>query len=183
MTRISDHTRGAFPVVLGAILAAAPVARAQTGTGAPYGSRDARHCSVPAPRGAPTVAQATQAFGCDREHVTRGSLGEPLLYLVENVQIQIGSGRRFQMSTDAISDIEPAATVYPIRGSFVAYQCSTRRYTQEEQRADPAKNCTSTNQPAAHGICYTNTFHELHCDMLDVDHVSARTYDVAPPRD
>lgn len=151
-------------------------AHAQRGTGARYGARDARACTVPASQGAPSVTQATQAVICGAE----SEYDAKLLYLVEQVSVQVGRGRQFQYATDAFKDVDPTAPVYPIRGSFVQYQCSLR----EHERAmgnDPNTNCTARPEPRASGICFTTTFSDLRCTLLDTSAPLDRTR-VAPPR-
>ena len=149
---------------------------AQPGTGARYGARDARTCTVPAPRGTPNVAQVTQAFICASENEYDGRL----LYLIENVRVQVGRGRPFQMRTDAYKDVDPSGTIYPIRGSFTKYQCSLRSHEQA-MGSDPNTNCTASAKPSASGVCYTTTFGDLRCDMYDIN-APLSSVRVAPPK-
>lgn len=135
-----------------------------------------------APKGAPSAEQAVQAFVCARE-VFEDTNGGGTLRLMDQVTVQVGRGRRFQMSTDAMSDIDPSATVYPIRGSYVSYSCSTRAYVRDISAGtrDANKNCTSSTESNALGFCYTTTFGDLHCQMGGNGPMQF-THDVPPPR-
>ena len=66
--------------------------------GAVYGTRDPAVCKSkkePA-TGAPSVQQAILYFRCEKEKVGGGS--DTNLYLFENVQLEVGKGRPFQVS-------------------------------------------------------------------------------------
>lgn len=161
---------------LGGLAAAPPTpASAQQTLGAKYGTREPRTCAdrtAPA-RGAITAAQALRYFICDAE-----SEFGPKLYLVENVQLQVGRSRPFQMRTDAFTDVDPSQPVYPIRGGFVRYQCGEPNKIENNF----GKNCSVYESPNASGICYKTTFEEWHCTMMDMSASSSGRHKVAPPR-
>lgn len=144
---------------------ASPLLNAQQGIGAQYFTRDPITCSskkAPA-SGPPSPAQAALYVRCDPS-------GEGLyggyLFLLENVQVEIGKGRPFQYGSDiGMSEIDPSQPVYPIRGSFQRYQCSS-------SKAGPYKrgsNCTLITTPQAKGACFKTTFGDWTCKMASVN--------------
>lgn len=164
-------------VVLTTVLPA--IARAQPGSGAPYGSRDARPCTMPAVRGAPTATQAAQAVVCGWEGIKSGSNGQ-YLHLLDQVRVEVGRGKRYEPGQYTVgTDLDPTAPVYPIRGSQITYSCYRRASSEH-----PDRNCTAVDETTATGICYTTSFGQLSCSMTNSPPVSIREwrYDVAPPR-
>jgi hypothetical protein len=136
---------------------------AQAGVGTRYEARDPQTCaSTKEPKsGAPSAAQATQYFICDTEHEA-----SQMLYLVTNVKVEVApTGRPFNILTDSMSEIDPAQSVYNIRGGFTHYQCApVSAYMQNS-----GKNCSSYDGTKAKGICFKTTFGDWHCMMSDLD--------------
>jgi hypothetical protein len=154
----------------------------QTGVGAKYGSRDPFVCKSkkdPA-KGTPSPSQIKDYVRCDVQ------LGEGVhipgnnLYLLDNVQVEIGKGRPYQVSDMNLRDIDSSQPVYPIRGSYDKYQCGVVSADIHYQRG---KNCRIYRHPHATGICYKTTFADWDCMMID-ESVSWRDYqeDVPPPK-
>ena len=139
-----------------------PLAQAQTGIGAPFGARDPRTCTSAQLQGgaAPSVELAIRSFICRNERIV-----DARLWLVENVKLQIApKGRPFNPLADSErDDIDPAALVYRIRGSYNGYRCA--RLTSSFAR--PEGNCVFSTYPNAEGACYKNTFGEWRCSMAD----------------
>ncbi len=107
-----------------------------------------------------------------------------MLYLLEQVRVEVGRGKRYEPGQYTVgTDIDPSAPVYPIRGSQVTYSC-WRRERSEELRGDPNRNCTAFDEPKAEGICYTTSFGQLTCGMSNNPPLSMRDWrrDVTPPR-
>jgi len=148
---------------------------AQQVSGATYDTRDPRTCAertAPA-RGAIPAALAMQYFVCESEREFGNSL-----YLIENLQLQVGAPRPFQMRTDAATDVDPSQPVYPIRGSFTLYQCKE----PSKLANNKGKNCSVYDKPKATGTCYKTSFGEWHCSMADLVSSSNVRHSVAPPR-
>lgn len=137
---------------------------AQTGVGKQFGSRDPRTCtSRKEPvKGSPTAAQLQQYFICDQEVVRRSATSGDLLYLVTDVKLEVGKGRPFSLATDAVENIDPAQTVYPVRGTYAWWQCSAIGSINGQ----PGKNCVKDEMTEASGRCYKSTFGEWHCLMF-----------------
>lgn len=153
---------------------------AQTDVGKNYGSREPRTCEdtkVPA-RGAITAALATKYLNCQMEGLSGGSL-----YLVENVKVEaVGGGLSYAaiMESRSLSEIDVKHPVYPIRGSFLQYQCQNRLTAARVADA----NCNTYNNPKAKGYCYKTTFGDWRCNMNDPTSGSDENihHDVPPPK-
>jgi len=109
------------------------------------------------------------------------------LHLVDNVKVQVGSGRPFKARTDVNSEIDPSQPVYPIRGSYVRYACDVP-HLWPATNTSPAqntagKNCRLTDQPHASGSCFRTTFGDWHCFMKDYDNTTTvLKTEIGPPR-
>lgn len=153
---------------------------AQTSVGANYGSREPRTCEdtkAPA-KGAITAALAAKYLNCQMEGLSGGSL-----YLVENVKVEaVGGGIPYAaiMGQRSLSEIDVKYPVYPIRGSFLQYQCQNRLTAARVADA----NCNTYNNPKATGYCYKTTFGDWRCNMNDPASGSAENihHDVPPPK-
>jgi hypothetical protein len=149
-----------FPLMA---LALAMVALAATGDGKKFGARDPRGCpSLKEPgRGAPTAAQVQQILACQAEVLQHsGSIGD-LLYLVTDVTAEIGKGRPFNALTDSFNSIDPSQNVYPIRGTYTAWQCGVVGHVG----APAGKNCSRNDAVPMTGSCFKDTFGDWHCNL------------------
>ena len=140
-------------------------ALAQSGVAAQFGARDPRTCSSrrEPSKGAPSGDQLTRYFICDEEKVTKSIASGDLLYLLTDVNVEVGKGRPFDMGTDAWPDVDPSQTVYPIRGRYTSWQCGALGTHGNE----PGHSCDKLEQPHAKGICYKDTFADWHCKFSD----------------
>jgi hypothetical protein len=132
--------------------------------GADYGARDPLVCKDkkdPA-RGAPSAAQAAEYVTCEREH-----LAAKKLFLIEDVKVEVGAGRPFNMNADPyMSDIDPKFPVYPIRGSYNMYQCEPQvNNPRLPQYNNVGKNCSFYVEEKASGKCWKTAFGDWRCDM------------------
>ena len=169
--------------LLFALLLAASASRApaQTGVGAKFGARDPRTCaSLKEPvKGAPAAEQLKRYFICGEEKVTNSIASGDSLHLVTNVTLEVARGRPFNPATDSWHDIDVTQTVYPVRGGYTYFVCSTLARTAEIG-GNPAKTCFKYEQPHAVGICYKNTFGDWRCKFSDAD-VTGTTMELFPP--
>lgn len=145
-----------------------------------FGARDPRTCeNTKAPaRGAITAALALKYLNCQMEGIWSNDL-----YLVENVKVEVGGGVSYAaiMGQYSLDQIDVRTPVYPIRGSFLKYQC------QDPQTAyvgPPNTNCVTYNNPKATGYCYKTTFGDWKCNMTDRSATEKENYraKVAPPK-
>ncbi|MBX3529166.1 MAG: hypothetical protein KF849_01060 [Rhizobiaceae bacterium] len=142
--------------------------------GEEYGSREPRTCadtSAPA-SGAITADLAKTYFECQAE----GQSGAEL-YLVEQVKVQVGGGVPYTPNLGSFSAIDVNVPLYPIRGSYLEYQCGSllRGHT-------PGANCATCNQPKATGYCYKTTFADWNCYMADQSVTERNASGVTPPQ-
>ena len=145
-----------------------------------FGARDPRICeNTKAPtKGAITTALALKYLNCQMEGIWSNDL-----YLVENVKVEVGGGLSYAAIRGqySLDQIDVRVPVYPIRGSFLKYQC------QDPETAyvgPPNTNCVTYNNPTATGYCYKTTFGDWKCNMVDrsaTDKGNVRTK-VAPPK-
>ncbi len=155
-------------------------AQREKSIGERFGSREPRTCAdtkAPA-KGAITAVLALKYLNCQMESVWSNDL-----YLVENVKVEVGGGISYAaiIGQYSLDQIDVKYPVYPIRGSFLKYQC------QDPETAyvgPPDTNCTTYNQPKATGYCYKTTFGDWRCNMADrsgteTENVRRR---IAPPK-
>lgn len=145
----------------------------KTGVGKPYGARDPSSC--PDLTGAaPSAEQAKTSFICNSEDVFGSSL-----FLIQDVTVQVGRGRPYNASQDAMDmpNIDVTVPVYQIRGSFKQYQCGEA----SEYMQNIGKNCTLSDNPNADGLCYKTEWGDWVCKMTDA-HGKTIAKEVAPPK-
>jgi len=99
------------------------------------------------------VQQATLYFRCEKERVPGGS--DRNLYLYENVQLEIGKGRPFQVSDQLSTDADPSQPQYPVRGTADMYQCSP----------GSSNNWSVQKGTTLTGVCYKTSFSDWRCDV------------------
>lgn len=147
-------------VVLLAGVVAGGAADAAELKGSNYGTRDPKTCpSRKEPtNGAPSAAQAATYFHCSMEYY----FGDKLV-LVENVKVEVGSGRKFMQSDAYLKEVDPQYMIYPIRGDFDKYFCSP--VTGRSDTAAP--NCLLSKPRNAKGFCWRTGFAEWRCEMSD----------------
>ncbi len=157
-----------------------PTATAQKNKsiGQRFGSREPRtlqNSKAPA-RGAITAALAKKYFSSQAEGVWAGHL-----YLVENVKLEVGGGVPYHPTLGAFDAVNVRVPLYPIRGSYLKYQC----LDPETEYVGPAgKNANTYNNPKATGYCYKTTFGDWRCNMADPNSTSKENFrkNVAPPK-
>ena len=121
-----------------------------------YQARNPRSCAkVTSP---PNAAQAAALVQCSTESDTTGS-STPLITLVTDMQVEMGSPRNFIFGPDNRSDIDTTAKVYPIRGKGVMWQCSPAAQYPAGQ------NCVNYPAAGGQGICYRTSFGDWTCSM------------------
>ncbi len=143
--------------------------------GLEFGAPGPRSCrSRTEPRSGPiSPALARQYFICRREKLSNGAL-----YLVRNVQIEVGRGvPPAQQAVSLITDGDTTRLRYPIRGRFQLYICDPLGGT--DGIAMGPRNCSRVDQTRATGLCYVSSFGDWKCLMNDGD--ARQVLGVAPP--
>ena len=147
------------------------------GEGAPYGTRDPAICASTAePKtGAISADLAKRYLACHLEGVSG-----PNMYLVENVQVQVGKGTPFLQLDfgQRPGNADPDGLVYAIRGSYRLYQCARPSAFMQ----NTGKNCTARENPNATGECYRSGFGDWVCNMQDLAAINNGIPDQPPPR-
>jgi hypothetical protein len=133
---------------------AASASHAQVGES--FNSREPVACPSgdAAPKDKPTVEQAVLIFRCVNEVVSG------YLYLIEEVKLDIGGARPAQFG-DNYPQIDRDRPVYPIRGSWVEYQC----HNIKTYPGAAPNNCAVFDKSNGAGICYVTTFGDWRCQM------------------
>jgi hypothetical protein len=157
------------------IVAAAP-GFALAGIGAKYATRDPVSCmsKTKPEKGAPTAEQVKQYVVCgSASRPGEGENGYHRMILMENVRVEIGQGRPFQGGVNSdinMHDVDPRFPIYPIRGSYVWYQCSNIADGDPWKSIDePGRNCNVYEHPRATGSCFKTTFGDWDCSMTDIN--------------
>jgi hypothetical protein len=148
---------------------AAAAARQPKGNsvGAKYGARDPRGCATrtaPA-HGPPSAEQARQYTICEMEN---GDGIHPL-DLITNLKVQVAPiphPPNQLLSEFTASDRDPREPIWDIRGSYTGYRCFALSTLVAGNDFARTHNCWVTEQPAATGYCYKNTFGDWHCGLL-----------------
>jgi hypothetical protein len=111
-----------------------------------------------------SAEQARQYVVCREEGESGGAL-----YLIEDVRVEVGKGRPPGPEKSAFADLDHDSVVYPISGSFTAYQCEkTNPGIPTREFYNLNANCRVHQEPNASGICYRDTFGDWTCKMEDM---------------
>ena len=120
-----------------------------------FQTREPRECTPV--RSVPSATVAAALLQCSEEGTSSQSIT-----LFQDVHIEMGSPRAFMMSTDVDSnDIDPAAKVYPIRGSATSYICAQ----VDDVMKNKGKNCSVFPTTKMNGTCYKTKFNDWKCRM------------------
>ncbi len=109
----------------------------------------------------PSAAEAAVMVQCDYESSSRttGS-ASPVLFLATDVEVDLGAPRTYNPLADSHWDaIDPAAPIYAVRGSSVAYTCGS-------YALNPGRNCQKeSGGRLGQGACWRTSFSEWRCGM------------------
>lgn len=150
------------------------------GIGRRYGTRDPRTCpsrTAPA-HGAPSAEQARQYVVCELE---RADGNNPIL-LVTNVKVQVAPvphPPNMLIRELSAATIDPREPVWDIRGSFTSYRCDALSGLIGQNDFARTHNCWVSEQDAATGYCYKDTFADWHCGLTG-NKVNWRTNSLPP---
>jgi hypothetical protein len=150
---------------------------AQTGVGKKYDTRDPSVCKSkkePA-TGAPSPSQISDYVKCGGE-----TTGGCCIWLMEDVQAEVGKSRPYSAWSDATRDIDISQPVYPIRGTYDSYQCQPAGASPYPPKG---KNCSVKKADPFIGTCYKTTFGDWNCKVKDTtDPLKGVTPNMPPPK-
>lgn len=160
--------------VLAGGLMLAPMAVAETASGAQWGARGPTACPSLRQGGPPTIAQAAQLLRCNKESASSAS-GE--LWLLKTVDIRMGRAVSFASMYNSFTMAEADTTqrVYPINGGWTWSICTMLSDTR-----NPGRNCREVDVTRASGVCWKTRAHEWRCTMNGASQPSR--YNLPPPR-
>lgn len=158
--------------LLGVLIVAAWANAANAQADPRFGSRSVRTCaSVTSP---PNVQQASMLIQCGYERASHD-----FIFLVEQVQVQIGGSRPFNSFADGYAtDIDASAKVLPLRGTSIAYTCGA---VSDSGPSNRGKNCVNERNNDASGICWRTTFKDWRCSMIQTIG-SQKAFEQPPPQ-
>jgi hypothetical protein len=172
------HQRLSFSVItvaaaVMALLATVSV-NAQPGSGKKFGARDPRTCADRTqPKGNTiSAAKAKEYIECSEFFDTQN------LYLNEEVFVQTGSPRPYNMNNDIrVPNIDVRIPITPIRGHLKRYQCGQ----VNDIKHNAGENCFIYEWQHAEGLCYKDSFGDWRCMMRDSTAILPAQKDVPPP--
>lgn len=146
---------------IGLLLSGAGTSDAQTTKTNRFGARDPRTVDdTKAPKSGPITAPLAQKYlNAQMEDISGNRL-----YLVENVKVEVGGGVPYTPNLGAFQEIDVKVPLYPIRGSYLQYQCSDPK---TDYVGPPNTNCRCYTHRKAKGYCYKTTFGDWRCFMAD----------------
>jgi hypothetical protein len=140
-----------------------------------FGTRAIRTCAQVNSK--PTVEQAAALVQC---HLENKSVRE--IYLLEHVVVQMGGSQAYNYPAHhLLTSINTETRPYPIRGSYITYDCSKISVIPAINSDNRGKNCFTVNKPAATGYCWQTTFGNWDCVMGDANSTDP-VQNQAPPK-
>lgn len=133
-----------------------------------FGARMPRKCN-PVTH-VPSEAEAAALAQCATESGGESGAFRPMIYLWQNVHVQMGTSRPYAYNADSHnSTIDTTAKVYPIRVTADHFACTGK------------PTCMTSHADAAEGICFKTTFGDWHCNFSQVFGVTKSDVELPPP--
>jgi hypothetical protein len=172
------------PIVRAALIALLLVAAAQTApasaasgdsgiSGPPvinpaFGARMPRKCKEVTH--VPNEAEAAALAQCGTENGGESGAFQPMIYLWQNLKVQMGGSRPYAYNADSHStSIDTTAKVYPIRVTGDQLSCTGK------------PTCLTSHADKAEGTCYKTTFGDWQCHFSQVFGVTKSDVELPPP--
>ena len=100
----------------------------------------------------PSESEAAALVQCGREKGGEAGAFRPMIYLFENVHVQMGGSRPYAYNTDStFSSIDTTSEVYPIR------------VTEDQLSCTGEATCLTKHADNSEGSCYKTTFGDWQC--------------------
>ena len=168
--------RSAAIAILLACAAGSPTASAAGGdaiSGPPvvnpaFGARMPRKCN--AVTHLPNEAEAAALAQCATEKGGESGAFRPMIYLWQNLKVQMGGSRPYAYNADSHSTgIDTEAKVYPIRVTGDQLSCTGK------------PTCLTSHADKAEGTCYKTTFGDWQCHFSQVFNVTKSDVELPAP--
>ncbi|WP_425147451.1 hypothetical protein [Deinococcus sp.] len=134
-----------------------------------FGARMPRKCK-PVTH-VPTETEAAALAQCATENGGEPGAFDPLIYLWQNVRVQMGKSRPYAYNADSHStSIDTEARVYPIRVTGDQLSCTGK------------PTCMTRHADNAEGTCYKTTFGDWQCYFSQVFGVTKSSVELPVPK-
>lgn len=119
----------------------------------------------------PNDAEAAALAQCATESGGEAGAVVPMIYLWQNVQVQIGGSRPYAYNSDSYStSIDTTSEVYPIRVTGDQLSCTGQ------------PTCMTSHADKAEGTCYKTTFGDWQCHFSQVFGVTKSSVQLPAPK-
>lgn len=133
-----------------------------------FGARMPRQCN--AVTHVPSEAEAAALAQCATEKGGEAGAFRPMIYLWQNLRVQMGKSRPYAYNADSHStSIDPTAPVYPIRVTGDQLSCTGK------------PTCMTHHADKAEGTCYQTTFGDWQCYFSQVFGVTESNVELPAP--
>jgi hypothetical protein len=133
-----------------------------------FGARMPRKCNPV--KHLPSEAEAAALAQCGTENGGEAGAFRPMIYLWQNVRVQMGTSRPYAYNADSHnSSIDTTSKVYPIRVTGDQLSCTGKA------------TCMTSHADNAEGICYQTTFGDWHCSFSQVFGVTKSQVELPAP--
>jgi hypothetical protein len=134
-----------------------------------FGARMPRKCN--AVKHVPNEAEAAALSQCAMENGGEAGAVVPMIYLWQNLQIQMGGSRPYAYNADSYSTgIDTTSPVYPIRATGDQLSCTG------------SATCMTRHADKAEGTCYKTTFGDWQCHFSQVFGVTSSAVQLPAPK-
>lgn len=135
---------------------------------AQFGARMPRKCN--SVNHVPSEAEAAALAQCATESGGEPGAVVPMIYLWQNLHVQMGGSRPYQYNADSHNtSIDTTSSVYPIRVTGDQLSCTGQ------------PTCKTSHADNAEGACFKTTFGDWHCSFSQVFGVTASATDLPRP--
>lgn len=136
---------------------------------AALGARMPRKCNPV--KHVPNEAEAAALAQCAIENGGDAGAFNPMIYLWQNLQVQIGGSRPYAYNSDSHSvSIDTTSEVYPIRVTGDQLSCTGQ------------PTCATRHADKAEGTCYKTTFGDWQCYFSQVFGVTQSSVELPAPK-
>jgi len=136
---------------------------------AAFGARMPRKCN--SVKHVPNEAEAAALAQCATESGGEAGAVVPMIYLWQNLQVQMGTSRPYAYNSDSYStSIDTTSEVYPIRVTGDQLSCTGK------------PTCLTSHADKSEGTCYKTTFGDWQCHFSQVFGVTQSSVQLPAPK-